>query len=239
MEPSTCQRGSHRLQDRCSALGAADESVRTARVEDMRLEDLGLIGNCQFSALVERIRRDRVVLPAALRLGAGLLDAPGSRATAARSRCAASRTARPDRSATSTTRTSWRRPSRPQSGTFRVLDFAPRFISYERMFRPTQLVRVVEPLAGTPRIASVASRKLGWSQGDARRAPRMNHVAFEGFASPLRLTTDVPLAYLGGQPFGLTSAFTSCSPGAPRSRSRWRRSAIASSGRPSATGSTG
>ena len=31
-----------------------------------------------------------------------------------------------------------------------------------------------------------------------------NHVRFEGFASPLRLTTDVPLSYLGGQPFALT-----------------------------------
>ncbi len=31
-----------------------------------------------------------------------------------------------------------------------------------------------------------------------------NHLRFEGFASPLRLTTDIPLSYLGGQPFALT-----------------------------------
>ena len=37
-------------------------------------------------------------------------------------------------------------------GAFRVLDFAPRFMQYERIFRPTKLVRIVEPLAGTPRI---------------------------------------------------------------------------------------
>src|SRR5689334_12862222 len=38
------------------------------------------------------------------------------------------------------------------SGAFRILDFFPRFLQHERMFRPTQLVRVVEPLRGTPQI---------------------------------------------------------------------------------------
>ncbi len=31
-----------------------------------------------------------------------------------------------------------------------------------------------------------------------------HHVALRGFASQLRLTTDIPLSYLGGQPFTLT-----------------------------------
>ena len=52
----------------------------------MRLEDLGLIGNCQFSALVERTGRGRLVLPAALRLRAGLLDAARRRERRAASR---------------------------------------------------------------------------------------------------------------------------------------------------------
>ena len=33
---------------------------------------------------------------------------------------------------------------------------------------------------------------------------------FEGFASQLRLTTDIPLSYLGGQPFTLTGASIWC-----------------------------
>ena len=37
-----------------------------------------------------------------------------------------------------------------------------------------------------------------------------HHVAFEGFASQLRLTTDLPLSYLGGQPFTLTGRGISC-----------------------------
>jgi GH15 family glucan-1,4-alpha-glucosidase len=45
---------------------------------------------------------------------------------------------------------------------------------------------------------------LGWSGQPADRVQGSNHVRFEGFAAQLRLTTDVPLSYLGGQPFTLT-----------------------------------
>ena len=31
-----------------------------------------------------------------------------------------------------------------------------------------------------------------------------HHVRYEGFAAQLRLTTDVPISYLHGQPFALT-----------------------------------
>ena len=36
-----------------------------------------------------------------------------------------------------------------------------------------------------------------------------HHVRFEGFASQLRLTTDIPLSYLGGQPFSSQGGVTS------------------------------
>ena len=34
----------------------------------------------------------------------------------------------------------------------RITDFAPRFRQYGRMFRPPQLFRIIEPIAGLPRI---------------------------------------------------------------------------------------
>ena len=37
-------------------------------------------------------------------------------------------------------------------GAVRVTDFAPRFQIYGRTFRPPQLVRIIEPIAGMPRI---------------------------------------------------------------------------------------
>ena len=38
-----------------------------------------------------------------------------------------------------------------QGGRVRITDFAPRFMRYERMFHPPQLVRRIVPLAGLPR----------------------------------------------------------------------------------------
>ena len=91
-----------------------------------------------------------------------------------------------------------------QSGAFRVLDFAPRFIQYDRTFRPTQLFRIVEPLEGTPRIRVVCAPRLGWSKAVPTRISGSNHMRFEGFESQLRLTTDIPISYLTEQSFTLT-----------------------------------
>ena len=90
------------------------------------------------------------------------------------------------------------------TGSFRVIDFAPRFLQFGRAFRPTQLIRIVEPIEGTPRIAVVCEPRLGWSKARPSITQGSHHVRFEGFASQLRLTTDIPLSYLGGQPFTLT-----------------------------------
>jgi GH15 family glucan-1,4-alpha-glucosidase len=89
-------------------------------------------------------------------------------------------------------------------GRFRVIDFAPRFDQYQRAFHPPQLFRVLDPLEGTPRVSVSCAPTLGWSKRQPVAVFGSNHVDFEGFGSRLRLTTDVPLSYLGGQPFALT-----------------------------------
>ncbi len=89
-------------------------------------------------------------------------------------------------------------------GAFRVIDFAPRFEQHQRAFHPTQLFRIIEPTRGTPRVQVRCEPVLGWTGRPADRVMGSNHVRFEGYAAQLRLTTDVPLSYLGGQPFALT-----------------------------------
>src|ERR1700674_543883 len=37
-------------------------------------------------------------------------------------------------------------------GAVRITDFAPRFQNLDRMYRPPQLIRIIEPVAGLPRI---------------------------------------------------------------------------------------
>jgi GH15 family glucan-1,4-alpha-glucosidase len=168
----------------------------------VRLEDLGLVGNCQYSALVERSgdvvwcclpRFDsEPVFSSLLDHGAGGRFALGPAAgEAGRQRYLENTNILETRFHTA-------------SGSFRVLDFAPRFVQHDRIFRPTQLFRLIEPLEGTPLVRVSCEPRLGWSKGTPGTLQGSNHLSFEGFASPLRLTTDIALSYLGGRPFALT-----------------------------------
>ena len=169
----------------------------------VRLEDLGLIGNCQFSALIHRSgeivwcclpRFDSEPVFSSLldcRDGGRFLAGPAGDELG-------SQRYLPN---TNLLETTFHTPS----GSFRLIDFAPRMIQHNRAFRPTQLYRILEPLDGTPRIKVVCEPKLGWSKAVPVAVTGSHHVSFDGFPSQLRLTTDIPLSYLGGQPFALTS----------------------------------
>ena len=167
----------------------------------MRLEDLGLIGNCQCSALVEN--SGSIVWCCLPRFDSEpvfgrLLDEHGGEFTIApagggqgRQRYVAN---------SNILQTGFETPE----GSFRITDFAPRFAQNERMFRPTQLIRIVEPIEGTPAITVRCEPVRGWSKERPQHLAGSNHVQFEGYAAPLRLTTDMPLTWLCGQPFVLT-----------------------------------
>ncbi len=168
----------------------------------MRLEDLAVIGNCQFSALVSRTG-DIVwcCLPSfdSEPVFASILDdKTGGRFSIA----PASGDVGALRHVTNTNITET--VFTTADGRFRVVDFAPRFVQYDRTFRPTQLVRIVEPLEGTPRVAVSCLPTLGWSKGEPVMRRGSNHVRFDGFERELRLTTDMPLSFLNGAPFALT-----------------------------------
>jgi GH15 family glucan-1,4-alpha-glucosidase len=168
----------------------------------MRLEDLALIGNCQVSALVERTgdivwsclpRFDSEPVFSSLldeEGGGRFLVGPGGGGLGVHRYL----------DNTNVLETTFE----TADGAFRVIDFAPRAMLYDRVFRPTQLIRILEPLAGTPRVQIRCQPKLGWSKETPRAFTGSNHVEYEGFASRLRLTSDIPLAYLGGRSFALT-----------------------------------
>lgn len=168
----------------------------------MRLEDLGLVGNCQFSALIERT--GEVVWCCLPRfdsepLFSTLLDhESGGRFVVGAADGAAGTQRYIENSNVLETN------FKSEGGSFRVLDFAPRFVQYDRVFRPTQLFRVVEPLEGTPYVRVNCDPRIGWSKALPVQLHGSNHVRFDGFPSPVRLTTDVPLSYFGGKPFALT-----------------------------------
>ena len=168
----------------------------------MRLEDLGLIGNCQFSALIHK--SGEIVWCCLPRfdsepLFSTLLDSENGgrfRIAPADGETGIQRYL-PNTNILETT-------FHTSTGSFRVTDLAPRFLHNDRAFRPTQLIRIIEPIEGTPRISVICEPRLGWSKAVPSRVQGSHHVRYEGFASQLRLTTDLSLSYLGGQSFTLT-----------------------------------
>jgi GH15 family glucan-1,4-alpha-glucosidase len=168
----------------------------------MRLDSLGLIGNCQLSALV---RTDGAIVWSCMPrfdsepvFGALLDEQAGGRF--------AIRPAQPTTGVQRYLANTNVLETRFETGdgAFRVLDFAPRFVLHERSFRPTKIIRIVEPLSGTPRIRVLCDPILGWSRARPRRELGSHHIAFHGYETELRLTTDAPLSYMSDEPFALT-----------------------------------
>ncbi|MDI1286285.1 MAG: glycoside hydrolase family 15 protein, partial [Reyranella sp.] len=81
-------------------------------------------------------------------------------------------------------------------GTVRIVDFAPRFRRFGRMFRPPMLVRRIEPLAGRPRVTIRLRPTFDYGARRAQVTAGSNHVRFFGDASVLRLTTDGSINYI-------------------------------------------
>ena len=168
----------------------------------MRLEQLGLIGNCQYAALVSSF--GEVMWCCLPRFDAepvfgSLLDPAGGSFKVGAPDGSEGRQRYIENTNVLETRFT------TQEGTFRVLDFAPRFEQFNRIYRPTMLVRIIEPLSGAPQVSVSCEPVLGWSKARPMAITGSNHVQYEGFKAPVRLTTDVPLSYLDGRPFALTA----------------------------------
>ncbi|MBI4816779.1 MAG: glycoside hydrolase family 15 protein [Deltaproteobacteria bacterium] len=166
------------------------------------LADLGLIGNCQISALVSR---DGAIVWSCMPrfdsepLFAALLDEENGGVFAI-----GPAVHRPGQQRYVTNTNVLETTFDTGDGAFRIIDFAPRFIQYDRTHRPTKLLRILEPVSGSPRVRVWCDPVLGWSRARPQRQLGSHHVSFRGFGSEVRLTTDAPISYLDGEPFALT-----------------------------------
>ncbi len=120
----------------------------------------------------------------------------------------------------------------------RVTDFAPRFWNFGRTFRPPQLMRLIEPVAGLPRITIRFRPTHAHGRDDMDRAFGSNHIRYTGGKTAIRLTTDAPLAYIDRESpfvlsrplsmvFGADSPFegdiaTTCREFCDRTRAYWQ-----------------
>jgi GH15 family glucan-1,4-alpha-glucosidase len=87
----------------------------------------------------------------------------------------------------------------------RITDFAPRFREYDRIFRPPQIMRIIEPVTGLPRITIRMRPTSSYGAPMVHKSMGSNHVSFRGADGVIRLTTDAALSYIDREaPFVLT-----------------------------------
>ncbi len=82
------------------------------------------------------------------------------------------------------------------SGAVEVTDFCPRFYTRQRVFRPQMLVRRIVPVEGNPRIAIRVRPRFNYGSQAPATTYGSNHVRYVGEALTVRLTTDAPIDYM-------------------------------------------
>ena len=86
----------------------------------------------------------------------------------------------------------------------RVIDFAPRFRQFGRIYRPPMLVRRIEPIIGQPRITIRLRPTFDYGATVPQTSIGSNHARFIGTESVLRVTSDLGPSYiLNESPFHL------------------------------------
>eukprot|EP00161_Ancyromonas_sigmoides_P002811 TRINITY_DN1258_c0_g1_i1.p3 TRINITY_DN1258_c0_g1~~TRINITY_DN1258_c0_g1_i1.p3 ORF type:complete len:305 (-),score=88.26 TRINITY_DN1258_c0_g1_i1:2179-3093(-) len=78
----------------------------------------------------------------------------------------------------------------------RVIDFAPRLELYGRMHRPMQIVRIVQPLKGVPRVTIRCAPMHSHGAETPECTRGSNSVRYMVPGMPLRLTADCPVGLI-------------------------------------------
>ena len=81
-------------------------------------------------------------------------------------------------------------------GAYRVTDFAPRFLQYDRYFKPLMLCRKIEVISGKPRIRVVCRPRGDYGRIEPEVLFGSNHIRYVGLDRQVRLTTSLPLSYV-------------------------------------------
>lgn len=83
-----------------------------------------------------------------------------------------------------------------RGGVAEIVDFAPRFALYGRMYRPPMIVRRIRPVQGRPRV--LVRLRPGFENGGLK--PQItrgsNHLRYVSPSQTLRLTTNAPVSYI-------------------------------------------
>jgi GH15 family glucan-1,4-alpha-glucosidase len=90
-----------------------------------------------------------------------------------------------------------------------VIDFAPRFYLYGRMFNPSMLVRIIKRVSGHPRIALRVRPSVDYGGKLTETSFGAHHVSYVGSSQAMRLTTDASISAITNErPFFLLDRVT-------------------------------
>ena len=77
-----------------------------------------------------------------------------------------------------------------------IIDFAPRYQQFGRIFRPTAFIRLIRPVAGTARITVRVRPTAQWGARPAEITSGSNHIRYLCSDLTMRLTTDCPVSHI-------------------------------------------
>jgi GH15 family glucan-1,4-alpha-glucosidase len=164
--------------------------------------DLGVIGNCQVASLIDaygthvwtclpRLDGDPVFCQ--------LLGGSNASARAGRwqvellDRVASSQSYERNTAIVETTLTA------SDGAVLKITDFCPRFPQHGRSYRPAMLVRVLQRVAGRPRIRMALCPAENYGERTRRTTAGSHHIRYLGRDFDLRLTTDASIAAIQEQ----------------------------------------
>ncbi len=164
--------------------------------------NLGLIGNCSISALVDD--RARMVWACMPRFDGepvfnALLDSAGGIGHDGLMEVEVEGLQRWEQAYDAGTAILRTRLFDDQGQGVEVADFAPRFVVRDRTFRPAQLVRRIKPIGGHPRVRIRIRPKARWGEVEPVRTRGSHHLRFVAPDWVLRVTTNAPLTYVADE----------------------------------------
>jgi GH15 family glucan-1,4-alpha-glucosidase len=171
--------------------------------------DFGIIGNCQISALVDKM--GKVVWCCMPRF-----DSPSVFASILDSERGGFWSIEP--AAFGSSQQSWETKqfymrntnvlvttfTQEDGSQFEVVDFVPRYHRGDYYHRPPQIVRIVRPLRGIPKIIVRCNPRFDYGRDEPEKLNLSSEIKFEHGGSSLFLSSDAAISYiLDGVPFEL------------------------------------
>ena len=174
--------------------------------------DLGVIGNCSYSALIDE--RARVVWSCLPRFDSdpifcSLLSPAGDNAGHGVFEIVLENLATTSQQYLPNSAVLVTKMTDKSGGELEITDFAPRFRLYDRLYRPMQMVRILRPVSGQPRLRIRLRPLYDFGAGRPETTRGSNHIRYVTPELNIRLTTNAPISYIDDEtPFVLQGPVT-------------------------------